>query len=66
MSKTIHLNTINLSGSTPGKGCNCEKVDLTDYAKKKDLDNYAKKEDVTNEISNAISDAITNALNKEV
>lgn len=57
MNKIIHLNTINLSGSTPGKGCNCEKVDLSDYAKK---------EDVANDISNAISNAITNALNKEV
>lgn len=57
MSKTIYLNTINLSDSTPGKGCNCEKVDL---------DNYAKKEDVTNDIANAISNAITNTLNKEV
>lgn len=48
----IQLNTIDLGGGTT-KGCDCEELDLSGYAKKEDVEK-------------AISDAITKTLTKEV
>ena len=50
MSKRIQLNTIYIGGT---KGCNCEILDLSVYAKKDDVEK-------------AISDAITKVLNKDI
>lgn len=36
MSKRIQLNTIDLGGGTT-KGCDCEELDLSAYAKKEDV-----------------------------